>query len=83
MKKVIVSALATIIVLSTFQGLHANEPGTCLTTCTSSDGYNVRILQSSTGWEMRVYDGDDVVGEYDGSGQYSGTICGGILPCQA
>lgn len=54
----------------------------CLTTCTSSSGLNVRILQSENGWEMRIYDGTTVIGEYNGTGQYSGTICEGMTSCQ-
>lgn len=66
-----------IITLLSVIGLNAE----CLTSCTTEEGLSVRIMQSSTGWSMNIFEGTEIVGSYQGDGQYSGTICHGNTPC--
>lgn len=50
----------------------------CWTLCTSNSGASVTHQQTADGWSMWVD------GEYagSGSGQYDGTICNGVSPCE-
>ena len=76
------------LMLMSFSVLDANDPvstigdGSVTTSC-NSGGCSVSVTQNSAGWAMVIscLDGG-IPSTYSGSGQYSGTICGGIVPVQ-
>lgn len=46
--------------------------------CTCSyNGCDVTLTQTSTGWTLETCDG-----EWEGTGQYGGTVCGGRCPVE-
>jgi len=67
------------ILITMFSNINLNAE--CLTSCITDDGLNVRMVQSSSGWEMNIFEDDELVASYEGSGQYNGTICNGFTPC--
>lgn len=75
--------LLLILLISIFTVLlgYTIADAQCVSGCTTGDT-SVRVMQSEDGWEMNIFDGDgNLLGNYSGSGQYSGTICNGFTPC--
>ena len=66
------------ILLMSFTVLDANDPS-ATTTC-SSNGCTVEVTQTPDSWQMTINCGEGLAGSYNGSGQYSGTICGNVAP---
>jgi len=79
MKKILLILFISIITV--LLG-YAIADAQCVSGCTTGDT-SVRIMQNESGWEMNIFDSDgNLLGNYSGDGQYSGTICGGFTPCQ-
>lgn len=84
MKSVTLSSIVLFLVLNIMpNNLNAFQTAACETECTYQ-GCDVTFNQDMFGWSIWVYCPDDGSYYYDtGSGDYTGTICGGTEPCDA
>lgn len=83
MKKIMVNFVAALIIV--FGGIYLFLPtyGYSIMSCTSSCSYggcDVELAQTQSNWVMAI-SCDGTTTEYAGTGDYSGTICGGATPC--
>lgn len=78
MKKIRLLLTTTfIIMISALTSISASP--TCETSCDSGN-CSTNHTQTSTGWSMTVTCGTTEY-PYSGTGDYEGTICGGVEPC--
>lgn len=76
-KQILTSVFTTVVILVTVSLIAAAE---CWTSCSTDEAYVVHH-QTADGWTLSIHT-EDGVNTYTGDGQYSGTLCNGVSPCE-